>query len=45
MTDLRALAHVSRLLRQADIREQLRQARSADAIRAILVREAKQSAA
>jgi PTS system nitrogen regulatory IIA component len=36
---LRALARVSRLLRQADLREQLRQARSADAIHALLVQE------
>ena len=42
---LRALARVSRLLRQGEIREQLRQARSADAIRAILVQEAKSTAA
>ena len=37
---LRALARVSRLLRQADLREQLRQARTADAIHALLVQEA-----
>jgi PTS system nitrogen regulatory IIA component len=37
---LRALARVSRLLRRADLREQLRQARSADAIYALLVQEA-----
>lgn len=36
---LRALARVSRLLRQADLREQLRQARSADAIHALLVQD------
>lgn len=42
---LRALARVSRMLRQSDVREQLRQARSADAVRAILVQEAKPSAA
>ena len=42
---LRALARVSRLLRQGEIREQLRQARSADAVRAILVQEAKSTAA
>ncbi|MDB5417491.1 MAG: ptsN [Phenylobacterium sp.] len=36
---LRALARVSRLLRQAEVRERLRQARTADAIHAILVRE------
>jgi nitrogen PTS system EIIA component len=42
---LRALARVSRLLRQSDIREQLRKARSVDALRALLVQEAKSSAA
>jgi PTS system nitrogen regulatory IIA component len=42
---LRALARVSRLLRQADLREQLRQARTADAIHALLVQEARSSAA
>jgi PTS system nitrogen regulatory IIA component len=42
---LRALARVSRVLRQADLREQLRQARSADAIYALLAREARPSAA
>ena len=36
---LRALARVSRLLRQAEVRERLRQARTADAIHAILGRE------
>jgi PTS system nitrogen regulatory IIA component len=36
---LRALARVSRLLRQADLREQLRQARTADAIHALLVQD------
>jgi len=36
---------VSRLLRQGEIREQLRQARSADAVRAILVQEVKSTAA
>lgn len=36
---LRALARVSRLLRQADLREQLRQARTADAIYALLVQD------
>jgi PTS system nitrogen regulatory IIA component len=36
---LRALARVSRLLRQADLRQQLRQARTADAIHALLVQE------
>jgi nitrogen PTS system EIIA component len=42
---LRALAKVSRALRQSDLREQLRQARSADAIRALLVRDARPTAA
>jgi len=42
---LRALARVSRVLRQADIREQLRLARGADAIRALLVQQAHPSAA
>jgi PTS system nitrogen regulatory IIA component len=42
---LRALARVSRALRQADLREQIRQARSADAIYALLSREARPSAA
>jgi len=36
---LRALARVSRLLRQADLRQQLRKTRSADAIHALLVQE------
>lgn len=36
---LRALARVSRLLRQPELREQLRQARNADAIHALLVQE------
>jgi PTS system nitrogen regulatory IIA component len=42
---LRALARVSRVLRQADLREQLRKARGADAIYALLVREARPTAA
>jgi PTS system nitrogen regulatory IIA component len=42
---LRALARVSRILRQADLREQLRQAHGADAIHALLVKEARPSAA
>ena len=42
---LRTLARVSRALRQATLREQLRQAHSADAIRALLVQEARLSAA
>jgi PTS system nitrogen regulatory IIA component len=36
---LRALARVSRVLRQADMREQLRQARTADAVLALLVQD------
>jgi PTS system nitrogen regulatory IIA component len=42
---LRALARVSRLLRQGDLREHLRQARTPDALYAILSREAEASAA
>ena len=42
---LRALARVSRLMRQAELRAQLRQARSAEAILALLEREAQPSAA
>jgi nitrogen PTS system EIIA component len=42
---LRALARVSRLLRHGDLREQLRQARTADAIHALLVQDAQPSAA
>ena len=42
---LRALARVSRLLHRPDIREQLRKARGADAIHAILANEARPSAA
>lgn len=42
---LRALARVSRLLRRADVREQLRQAHGADAIRALLVQEPQPNAA
>lgn len=42
---LRALARVSRILRQAELRQQLRKARSADAIHALLVQEARPSAA
>ncbi len=42
---LRALARVSRVLRQADLREQLRKASGADAILALLVKEARPSAA
>ena len=36
---LRTLARVSRLLRQAELREQLRQARTAEALYALLVQE------
>jgi PTS system nitrogen regulatory IIA component len=42
---LRALAKVSRLLRQSELREQLRQARTADAIYALLSRKAEPNAA
>lgn len=42
---LRALARVSRLLRQGDLRERLRQARSADALHALLRREEEANAA
>ncbi len=42
---LRALASVSRRLRQPELRLKLRQARTADAILALLVREAHSSAA
>jgi PTS system nitrogen regulatory IIA component len=42
---LRALARVSRALRQADLRQQLRQASGVDAIRALLVRDARPTAA
>ena len=42
---LRALARVSRLLRQPEIREQLRQAKTAEAIHLLLVQEAQPSAA
>ena len=42
---LRALARVSRLLRQGELREQLRQARSADAMFALLSRDVKSNAA
>jgi PTS system nitrogen regulatory IIA component len=42
---LRALARVSRVLRQSDLREQLRKARGVDAILALLVQEARPSAA
>jgi PTS system nitrogen regulatory IIA component len=42
---LRALARVSRVMRRAGLREQLRHARTQDAVRALLVRDAKASAA
>ena len=42
---LRALARVSRLLRDGEVREHIRQARSPDAIYAILSRESEASAA
>ncbi len=42
---LRALARVSRLMRQAELRAQLRQARSAEMILSLLEREAQPSAA
>ena len=42
---LQALAKVSRLLRQRELREHLRQAQTPDAIYALLVQEAKPSAA
>ncbi|HVY33504.1 MAG TPA: PTS sugar transporter subunit IIA [Caulobacteraceae bacterium] len=42
---LRSLARVARVLRQADLRQQLRQAHSADAMRALLVQEQRPSAA
>ena len=42
---LRALARVSRALRQTDLRSQLRQAHSIDAIRALLVQEQRPTAA
>lgn len=42
---LRALARVSRLLRQADLREHLRQARTEDAVHALLVQEPRSTAA
>jgi len=42
---LRALAKVSRLLRQGELREQIRQARTPDAIYALLVRKEESNAA
>jgi PTS system nitrogen regulatory IIA component len=46
-THLRALARISRLMREPDVREQLRKARSADAVHVMLtqVRESKPTAA
>jgi PTS system nitrogen regulatory IIA component len=42
---LRALARVSRVLRQSELRQQLRQARTLDAIRALLTQDSRSSAA
>ena len=42
---LRSLARVSRVLHQSDLREQLRQARTADAIHVLLAQEARPTAA
>lgn len=42
---LRALAKVSRALRQADMRQQLRQAHGVDAIQALMARDAQPTAA
>lgn len=42
---LRALARISRMLRRADVREQLRQARSPDAIHALLTQDEMTAAA
>ncbi len=42
---LRALARVSRILRRSEVREHLRQARSADAIYALLAQQVEPSAA
>ena len=42
---LRALARVSRIMRQGELREQLRKARSADAVHALLVQDAARPAA
>jgi PTS system nitrogen regulatory IIA component len=42
---LRALARVARLLRQADLREQVRHARTSDAIYALLAQPARHTAA
>lgn len=42
---LRALARVSRIMRQGELREQLRKARTADALHALLVQDAARPAA
>ena len=42
---LRALARISRALRQSDLREQIRQARSADAVYALLAGDTRSNAA
>ncbi len=42
---LRCLARVSRALRQSDLRQQLRQAHTTDAVRALLVQEQRPTAA
>lgn len=42
---LQALARVARMLRQADLREHLRKARSVEAIHALLVQDARSTAA
>lgn len=42
---LRALARVSRVMRQGDLREQLRKARTADAVHVLLVQDAARPAA
>lgn len=42
---LRTLARVSRLLRQGDLRQQIRQARTAESIHALLAREPRSTAA
>ena len=42
---LQGLARISRLMRQKDLREQLRQSRAAEAIRALLVQDIRQTAA
>ncbi|OXE36704.1 MAG: transcriptional regulator [Phenylobacterium zucineum] len=44
-THLQGLARISRLMRQKDLREQLRQSRTAEAIRALLVQDVRQTAA